>query len=31
MTSYTAPLKDMAFLLHDVLKIDASDLSLIHI
>jgi hypothetical protein len=26
MTSYTAPLKDMAFLLHDVLKIDASDI-----
>jgi alkylation response protein AidB-like acyl-CoA dehydrogenase len=26
MTSYTAPLKDMAFLLHNVLKIDASDI-----
>ncbi|MFM7653865.1 MAG: acyl-CoA dehydrogenase C-terminal domain-containing protein [Paracoccaceae bacterium] len=26
MTTYTAPLKDMAFLLHDVLKIDASDI-----
>jgi alkylation response protein AidB-like acyl-CoA dehydrogenase len=26
MTGYTAPLKDMAFLLHDVLKIDASDI-----
>ena len=26
MTVYTAPLKDMAFLLHDVLKIDASDI-----
>ena len=25
MTTYTAPLKDMAFLLHDVLKIEASD------
>jgi alkylation response protein AidB-like acyl-CoA dehydrogenase len=26
MTAYTAPLKDMAFLLHNVLKIDASDI-----
>ena len=26
MTTYTAPMKDMAFLLHDVLKIDASDI-----
>jgi alkylation response protein AidB-like acyl-CoA dehydrogenase len=26
MTTYTAPLKDMAFLLHDVLKIEASDI-----
>ena len=25
MTTYTAPLKDMAFLLHDVLKIETSD------
>ena len=26
MTTYTAPLKDMAFLLHDMLKIEASDI-----